>query len=96
MSKLPTMLVLLSLALLPGAAAQAVPAQESAGPDPRILCPWMVSQGHFRSHGDCMQGYRVGDAAFCHQLERSMLDFLGYRSRGECVAEMRRLERERD
>jgi hypothetical protein len=96
MSKHLTLLVLMGAALLPVAAASSVEAQESPQPDPRILCPWMVSEGYFRSQGDCVQGFRVGSAATCQQMEPNMLEYLGYRSRGECVAKMRRLERDRD
>jgi hypothetical protein len=96
MSKHLTLLVLFGAALLPVAAVSSAQAQEAPQPDPRILCPWMVSEGYFPSQGDCMQGFRVGAAASCHQMERSMLEYLGYRSRGECVAGMRRMERDRD
>lgn len=74
--------------------AEPAPApDETPGPDPRILCPWMVSMNYFRNEGDCMRGFRVGGAAMCQQLERNMLDYLGYRNAGECVSAMREAER---
>ncbi|WP_300973251.1 hypothetical protein [Sphingomonas sp. LHG3406-1] len=76
-----------------GGTAQPAAAQEAPAPDPRILCPWMVSQGYFRNHGDCMHGFRVGGAAYCHTLQQNVLELLGYRSRGECVAAARQAER---
>lgn len=70
-------------------------AQENPPPDPRNLCPWMVAEGYFRNYGDCMSGYRIGDAAFCMRMERSMLELMGFRNQGECVARMREFERRR-
>lgn len=86
---LATTLFAASLTVAPPAAK----AQDSPAPDPRILCPWMVSEGHFRNHGDCMNGFRMGGQAMCMRMDKSMLDYLGYRNKGECVARMRELER---
>jgi hypothetical protein len=88
--------VALGAAAVAGAMAfstSAAKAQDTPAPDPRLLCPWMVSMGYFRTQGDCMSGYRMGGAAFCMRLPPEMLSWYGYRNQGECVARMRELDR---
>lgn len=63
-----------------------VQAQEAPPPDPLVICDDLVAGGFFRNFGQCVSGFRVGDIAFCQQLDRETLELLGFRNRGECVS----------
>ncbi len=64
-------------------------AQEPPPPNPLVICDYLVSVGAFRNFGQCVSGFRVGDAAFCQQLDPESLALIGYRNRGECVSSLR-------